>query len=230
VNRLKHYKMRRIILFLFFVPWGLFNDLNAQSINGLWKDTYWGPMTSYFKFDTLSSSFKSYYHDDTRGSFGKGQFSIKGNRIYLTFDSIICDRPIVERLDNDLMQDTTYIAFFQYWGFPKRIDIIENDKKLYSNWTSSSDSILEDHLFIKIPKILDSLEFVIYDSNGSVDKEVKRFKIRLYNKPFCNLYYYPCNSWYDFKNPTNRMIKIRWIRDDFFVIPGKYRFEFQKIN
>jgi hypothetical protein len=222
--------MRRVIISLLFILFEFLNNLNAQSINGLWKDTYCGPMTSYFQFDTLTSSFKSYYHDDTHGNFGKGQFSIKGNKIYLTFDSIICDRPIIEYFDNDLIPDTTCIALFQYWGFPKRIDLIENNKILYSNRTSSSDSILEDNLIIKLPKIHDSLEIVIYGSNGSVDEEIKRFQVRLYNKPFCNLYYYPCKSWYDFKNPASRIIKFKWIRDDFFVIPGKFKFGFQKIK
>ena len=222
--------MKRILIFLLFIPCGLINDLNAQSIHGLWKDTYWGPMTSYFKFDTLSSTFKSYYYDDTHGSFGKGRFFIKRNKITLSFDSIICDIPIIERLDNDLISDSTFIAFYQYWGFPKRIDILKNSKRIFSKWTSSSDFILEDYLFIKLPKLQDSLEVVIYDSNGSVDKEIERFNIRLFHKSFCNLYFYPCDSWFDFKNPTSKTIKIRWLRDDFFVTPRKHRFEFQKIK
>ena len=222
--------MRRTLTLLLFIISALINDLYCQSIHGLWKDTYWGPMTSYFDFDTLTSTFKSYYFDDLHGSFGKGKFFIKRNKINLTFDSIICDRPIIERLDNDLINDSTFIAFFQYWGFPKRIDILENNDRLFSKWTSSSDSILEDYLLIKIPKLLDSLEIVIYDSNGSVDKEIKRFNIRLYHKPFCNLYFYPYDSWFDFKIPTNKTIKIRWLREDFFVTSGKKRFEFQKIK
>lgn len=222
--------MKRVLIFLFVILYGFIHDLNAQSIHGLWKDTYWGPMTSYFSFDTLSSTFKSYYYDDTHGSFGKGRFYIKRNKITLSFDSIICDKPIIERFDNDLINDSTDIAFFQYWGFPKRVEILENSKVLFSKWTSSSDSILEDYLFIKIPKLLDSLEIVIYGSNGLVDKEIKRFNIRLYHKPFCNLYFYPCDSWFDFKNPTSKTIKIRWLKDDLFVTPRKHRFEFHKIK
>jgi hypothetical protein len=226
LNRSIHLKAFQLIIILV----GLLDNVCAQRIDGLWKDAYHSPMTSYFNFDNATSKFKSYYYDDTRGSFGKGHFSIKSTNLYLTFDSIICDKPIVELLDNDKINDTTYIYFFQYWGFPKRLDILENNKILFSDWTTSSDSIIEEHILIKIPKILDSIECVIFDHDGSKDKEIKRFNIRLFEKPFCNLYYYPSNSWYEYEQPQNSQIKIKWKNRRFFEIPGKYKYGFKKIR
>jgi hypothetical protein len=221
--RLKHY-------ILLIITIGLLYGLKAQNIHGLWKDTYWNPMTSYYYFDSLTSTFKYYYHDDTHGSFGKGNFKIKGNKISMEFDSIVCNKPLIEKLDNDLINDTTYIAFFHYWGFPKRIDILSDGKQIFSNWTSSSDSIIEDYLFITIPQKLDKIEVAIFDSNGSIDREIVKFAVRLYYKPFCNLYYYPCQSWYDYQKPCQSKLKVKWKQPDFFEIKGKYKYGFKKIK
>ena len=216
-----------ILIILFF---GLQSGLQAQNIDGLWKNTYMNPMTSYFHFDSLTSSFKYYYHDDLLGSFGKGNYKFDGNKVILEYDSIVCNKPIIELLDDDRMLDTTNIAFFHYWGFPKRIDILVNDNQIYSNWTISSDSIFEDYLFIKIPQKLDKIEVVIFDQNGSIDKEVARFNLRLFNKPYCNLYYYPCESWYKYEKSRTNVIKLKWKRLDFFEIMGKTKNGFQKIK
>ncbi len=202
---------------------GFLTGLKAQGIHGLWKEVYWGPMTSYYRFDTLTSTFKYYYHDDTHGSFGKGSFEIKGKMIIMDYDSIICDKPIIEQLDNDLINDTTSIAFFHYWGFPKRIDIISNGERIYSNWTTSSDSIIEDYVCIKIFQKLDSIKIEVFESYGSTDKLLTGFSARLYNKPFCNIYYYPCDSWYDYKEPSRNEIKIKWKEPDLFDIKGKFK-------
>lgn len=210
---------------------GILDGLNAQSVQGLWKETYWGPMTSYYYFDTLTSSFKFYYHDDTHGSFGKGSFKIHGNKITLDYDSIECDKLIIERLDDDLLTDSTMIAFFHYWGFPKKIDLISNGQLLYSNWTKSSDSIIEDYLFIKVPTKLDKIEIEIFDQDGLNERLVKSFSCRLYEKPFINIYYYPCKSWYSYETPKEHVMKIRWKDSDYFDIRGtKYKFGFKKLK
>jgi hypothetical protein len=223
-----HFMKKRKLLILFFSVL-ISNSLKAQNLQGIWKETNWGPMTSYYYFDTLTSTFKDYYRDDTHGSFGKGKFNFKKNIIEFEYDSIICDKPILELLDDDLPSDTSHIALFQYWGFPKRIDILENNRKIYSSWTKSDSTIIEDHLFVKIPKRLDSLEIVIYDFNGFNDKEIERFFVRLHRKPYCNLWYYPPRSWYSYDKKRKVEIKIEWKRDDLFEIKrGKNRWVFQK--
>lgn len=209
---------------------GFFNEIDAQNIQGLWKEIYWSPMTSYYYFDTLNNSFKYYYHDDTHGSFGKGHFKVNRNKIIMDYDSIECDKPIIERLDNDLLNDSTKITFFHYWGFPKRIDFISNGEKFYSNWTASSDSIVEDYLIIQIPRKLDEIKIEIYDHVGLNLKMISSFTCRLYEKPFVNIYFYPCESWYDFKNPKQHEIKIKWIDNDQFDIKGKYKYKFKRIK
>jgi len=209
---------------------GFFNEIHAQNIQGLWKEIYWSPMTSYFYFDTLDNSFKYYYHDDTHGSFGKGHFSINGNKIVLDYDSIECDKPIIERFDNDLINDSTKITFFHYWGFPKRIDLISNGERIYSKWTASSDSIIEDYLYIQIPHKLDKITIEIYDFNGSTDELITSFDCRLYENPFCNIYYYPSKSWYDYNKTGKIEIKINWAGNDRFDIKGKNKYRFEKIK
>jgi len=221
-------RQRNLILLIFLI--GLLGELKAQSIHGLWKEVYWGPMTSYFQFDTLTSTFKYYYHDDTHGSFGKGNFKINGNEILMNYDSIVCNKPIIERLDDDLMNNTTSIAFFQYWGFPKRIDLISKGETIYTNWTSSSDSIIEDYSFIKFPQKLDTIDIKIYDSHGLTDKLITGFTVRLYQKPFCNISYFPCDSWYSYHTPGIERLKIRWKGSDSFDIKGKYKYGFKKIR
>ena len=223
IMRLKYQIILIIIL-------GFLNRIDAQNIQGLWKEIYWSPMTSYYYFDNLDNSFKYYYHDDTHGSFGKGHFLLNGNKIIMDYDSIECDKPIIERLDNDLVNDSTKIAFFQYWGFPKRIDLISNGERIYSNWTASSDSIIEDYLYIKIPRKLDKITIEIYDFSGSSDKLITSFDCRLYEKPFCNIYYYPSKSWYDYNEPGQNEIKINWIGNDRFDIKGKNKYGFERIK
>ncbi len=224
-----HFKMSKKLIILWILISG-FNHSIAQNIDGLWKEVYWSPMTSYYYFNTIDSTFKSYYLDDTFGSFGKGKFIEKSNRLILKYDSIECDKPILERFDDDLMRDTTGISFFHYWGFPKRVDIISDGEKIYSNWTLSSDSIIEDYLFIEIPKKLDLITVEIYDSNGTTDKLITSFKCRLYEKPFCNLYYYPSESWYKYENSERNEIKVKWKGQQKLEIKGKNKYGFKKIK
>ncbi len=222
-------KLRSYILFIILI--GLQSGLFAQNIDGLWKDTYNCPMTSYFYFDSVASTFKSYYHDDLQGLFGKGTFKYKGNKIFLEFDSIKCDIPIIELYDAKKEIDSIYIALFQYWGFPKRIDILKDGKRIYRNWTSTSTLylIIEDYLYIKIPQKLDNIEIVFFDQIGSVDKEIARFPLKLSNKPYCNLYFYPCDSWYKYEDFRKATIKIRWLNKDFFETKGKSKYGFKRI-
>lgn len=187
-------------------------------------------MTSYYYFDTMDYSFKYYYHDDTHGSFGKGNFLIQGNKIIMEYDSIECDKPIIERLDNDLINESTNITFFQYWGFPKRIDLISNGERIYSNWTASTDTIIEDYLHIQIPRKLDKITIEIYDFNGSNDKLITSFDCRLYEKSFCNIYYYPSKSWYKYISHGKNEIEINWTDNDRFDIKGKNKYGFKKIK
>ena len=221
-------RKRTYISLVFLI--GLLSGLNAQNLDGLWKEVYWGPMTSYYYFNSLDSTFKYYYHDDTHGSFGQGKFKEKGSHLILEYDSIECNKPIIERLDNDLINDTTWISFFQYWGFPKRVDLISDGERIYSNWTARSDSIIEDYLFIKIPRRLDKITIEIYDFNGSTDKLITSFDCRLYEKPFCNIYYYPSESWYEYVEPGEKDVKIKWKGNNQFDIKGKYKYGFKKIK
>jgi len=208
---------------------GLQVGLKAQNIDGLWKEVYMNPIKSYFKFDSLTSTFKYYYYDDLIGSFGKGIYKIEKNQIILEFDSINCDKPIIEYFDNK-MSDTTNIALFHYWGSPKKVDVLVNGKQVYSNWTQSIDALFEDYLFIKIPQKLDNVEIVISDMNGSIYKEVTRFKLRLFNKPYCNVYYYPYDDWYKYEKSHEHVLKLKWIEHNFFETKGNVLNGFKKVK
>ena len=208
-----------IILIIFLL--GLFEKGSSQNLHGLWKDAYWDPMDTYYSFNTIDSTFKEYFLEDLYGIFAKGKFSVNKKVISFQYDSIICDKPIIELLDDDLIIDTTYIAFFHYWGLPKRVDIIEKGNQLYSSWTSNSDSIIEDYLLIKIPKRIDSIKVEVYNSFGSIDKELLSFNVRLFQKPYCNLYYYPSGSWYKYEQPHSINLRIKWDGPDSFILGKK---------